>query len=223
MEQTASVQDRWNFAENSLQSAGAATCAEAARVQREVAALIHERSLPPRVRPLKIACLRSVTVEPVLPLIVAAMAARDFAATVELGQFGNHAGEMLSPDSFVARGDFDVCLVLVPLRVDPARLRATPSPESGRRGPIPPSVSGMSGCPGRALQRIDHRRQLRPPPTSLLARRFQSQTPSALAMPLRRPIACWPTTSGRTPTSLSATSSISRSGWARTISTAAGT
>jgi FkbH-like protein len=35
--------------------------------------------------------------------------------TVELGQLGNYFAEIMQPDSFLHRGDFDVCLVLAPL------------------------------------------------------------------------------------------------------------
>ena len=78
-------------------------------------ALAAEGCLPAHVRPLKIAFLRSITVEPVIPLFPAALAARDFAAAVEVGQLGDCANEMLADDSFVVRGKFDVCVVLVPL------------------------------------------------------------------------------------------------------------
>ena len=43
------------------------------------------------------------------------MAERDFAVGVELGQLGNYFAESMQPDSFLRRGEFDVCIVLVPL------------------------------------------------------------------------------------------------------------
>ena len=87
--------------------------AEAARIQREIEALLASGTLPPPLRPLRVACLRSVTVEPLLPQIVAALACRDFAATIELGGLGNFLFEVASADSFLYSGAFDVCVILV--------------------------------------------------------------------------------------------------------------
>ena len=94
---------------------GAAGIAACGRVEREVARLVAEGRLPAYVRPLRIACLRTVTIEPVVASLVAAMAARDFAATVTMGQLGNYAEEIASADSFLYSGGFDVCIVLAPI------------------------------------------------------------------------------------------------------------
>ena len=87
--------------------------AEAARIQREIGALLASGTLPAALRPLRIACLRSVTVEPLLPQVVATLAHRDFAATIELGGLGNVLFEVASADSFLYSSVFDVCIILV--------------------------------------------------------------------------------------------------------------
>lgn len=86
---------------------------EAARIQREIEALLASGTLPAPLQPLRVACLRSVTVEPLVPQVVAALAQRDFAATLELGGLGNFLIEGASAESFLYSGAFDVCLILV--------------------------------------------------------------------------------------------------------------
>ncbi len=87
--------------------------ADAAGIQREVESLLGSAELPPPLRSLRIACLRGVTIEPLVPQIIAAFAERDFAATIELGGLGNYQFEVASADSFLLAGGFDVCVVLV--------------------------------------------------------------------------------------------------------------
>ena len=115
MQSSSAINESWTLLRQSLVPGGAANLGRAAQVQRTVAELLAHGALPPHVRRLRIACLRSVTIEPLMPLLVSSMAARDFAASVELGQLGNYFAESMQPDSFLRRGDFDVCIVLVPL------------------------------------------------------------------------------------------------------------
>lgn len=82
------------------------------RAARAVAEMIAAESLPHDVTPIRIALLRSFTAETLGPSIVATAAVRNIAASVELGQLGNIAAEILAPDSFLQPGSFDACVVL---------------------------------------------------------------------------------------------------------------
>ena len=185
MEQTMSPESRWVSLRDSLSGmSGAVTCAEAARIQREVAALLADNCLPAQVRPLKIACLRSVTIEPVLPLLPAALAARDFAATVELGALGNYAGEMLADDSFVVRGRFDVCIVLLSWE-SLAAAAGDPQAEMGDAGhELQWFLHALDALAERFHGLIIVCNFA--PPAFRLARRFQSQLPNGPRYALSR-------------------------------------
>jgi FkbH-like protein len=84
-----------------------------ARVARQVASLLADGRVPPQVERLRVAVLRSVTIEPLVPSLIAALAELGFAAEVRLGQLGALAQETLRDDSFVYAEAFDVCIVLV--------------------------------------------------------------------------------------------------------------
>ena len=56
------------------------------------------------------------------------MASRDFAVSVVLGQLGNYRAEAIEPASFLRQGDFDVCVVLVPLEAIAADIGTSASP-----------------------------------------------------------------------------------------------
>lgn len=126
------------------ESAGPTSLAVAARIQREIETFLTSGTLPSPLRPLRIACLRSVTIEPLVPQVVAAFAERDLAATIELGGLGNFVLEGTSEHSFLYSGAFDVCLVLV-------------SPESILAGMADPETSfdDMAGAMGIFLQFLD--------------------------------------------------------------------
>jgi len=109
------MNETWTRLRQSIETSGAANVARAAQAQRTVAEMLAADDLPAHVRRLRIACLRSVTIEPLVPLLVSSMAARDFAASVELGQFGNYHAEATQAESFLRRDSFDVCIVVVPL------------------------------------------------------------------------------------------------------------
>jgi FkbH-like protein len=116
MTQPGKTPDAWEQLRESFHAgSGAAAVAVHARIRREVAMLAARGELPPSVRTLKIACLRGVTLEPMASTVVAAMAGSDFAASVSFGQLGNYIGEIFSPDSFLYREKFDVCIVLAPI------------------------------------------------------------------------------------------------------------
>jgi len=116
--------ESWAHVRQSLGAGTEIAMGKALHVQRAVAAMLACGELPPQVRKLRIACLRAVTVEPVMPLLIASMAAQDFAASVELGQLGNYVAESVMPDSFLHRGNFDVCVVLVPWEAVSAECRS---------------------------------------------------------------------------------------------------
>lgn len=109
-------------------AAPAGALAAHARAARGVAELLKAGALPQGVTPLRVAVLRSVTVEPLIPSLVACMADCGFAAQVDVGQLGNIAGEILG-ESFVYAGGHDVCIVLalaehvLPGVTDPAEAR----------------------------------------------------------------------------------------------------
>jgi FkbH-like protein len=81
------------------------------RVARQIQTLLKEDQLPKPVSSLRIAMLRSITAELMLPPIVSRLAEYDLAANVTLGQLGNIAHETLAPDSFVYSGSFDLAVV----------------------------------------------------------------------------------------------------------------
>jgi FkbH-like protein len=111
--QALAIAGEWERLVQAIRTAGAAdTIAVHARSAREIGRLIEAGRLPEHVSPLRIAVLRSFTVEVFQPSLVAALAAYDLAASVQVGQLGNIAQESLSPDSFLYTGSFDVCLVM---------------------------------------------------------------------------------------------------------------
>ena len=170
---SSSINERWTLLRQSLVSDGAANLGRAAQVQRTVANLLAQGTLPPQVRRLRIACLRSITIEPLLPLLVSSMAVRDFAAGVELGQLGNYFAEATQSDSFLRRGDFEVCLVLVPLESIAADVAAA----TGRTEDVRRSLQHYLDCLDHlaswysGLIVVCNFAAWQP----LLARRFQSQ------------------------------------------------
>ena len=87
--------------------------------------MLSNGTLPAYVRRLRIAVLRSVTIEPLVPILVSSMAAHDFAASVELGQLGNIFAEAAQGDSFLGNGEFDICIVLAPLETIAAEIGET--------------------------------------------------------------------------------------------------
>lgn len=104
----------WEGIVHAVRSAGAAdTIAVHARCARQIARLIELGRLPVHVSPVRIAILRSFTVEVFQPSLVSALAAYDLAASVRAGQLGNVAHECLSPESFLYTDSFDACLVMV--------------------------------------------------------------------------------------------------------------
>jgi FkbH-like protein len=109
------MNEGWNHLRLMAETGSSGNVAKAAQVQREVANLLSSGTLPANVRPLRIAVLRTITIEPLIPILVSRMAAHDFAVSVELGQLGNIFAEAMQPDSFLGRGDFDVCIIVAPL------------------------------------------------------------------------------------------------------------
>jgi FkbH-like protein len=62
--------------------------------------------------PLRTFCARSVTVEPLLPHVVAHGACAGLWLEVEVGGYGSFADELLNPEGAVARGEPDLVLLL---------------------------------------------------------------------------------------------------------------
>lgn len=173
-----SPNDVWTGLQNSLKEADNTTyCAEAARIQREVSSLGAENRLPPHVRPLKIACLRSVTIEPVLPLLAASMVLHDFSASIDVGQLGNHVNEMLSADSFVGKGGYDVCIVLLPFETVVADL----DNPNAKLDDVCQSLHLFFKCLEALASRFTGLIIVCnfPPSGNILARRFQSHSPAS--------------------------------------------
>ena len=102
----------WEAAENSTT---AVNLAAQMAVSRRVANAIEKDDLPPHVRQLRVAILRTVTVETLHSVIIAQLARRDYAAQVDLGLLGNYQGEIFGDGSFLSSKKYDVCIVLTPL------------------------------------------------------------------------------------------------------------
>jgi len=83
------------------------------RIARQVGDAIAEGRVPANVVSLRIAMLRSFTVEPLLPPLVAQLARRGFAASIRTGRLGDFAEEILRPDSFQAGVPVDATVVFV--------------------------------------------------------------------------------------------------------------
>ncbi|GMU83509.1 MAG: hypothetical protein AMXMBFR47_33790 [Planctomycetota bacterium] len=83
-----------------------------ARAARDVASHLALGTLAAGVAPLRVAVLRSFTAEVLSPAIIASLAVRGFASQLELGQLGNIAPEILTPDSFVYSDRHQLCVVL---------------------------------------------------------------------------------------------------------------
>lgn len=83
-----------------------------ARAARDVASHLALGTLAAGVTPLRVAVLRSFTAEVLSPAIIASLAVRGFASQLELGQLGNIAPEILTPDSFVYSDRHQLCVVL---------------------------------------------------------------------------------------------------------------
>ena len=109
------MNESWTDLRQLAETSRSGSVAKAAQIQRDIAQMLADGTLPADVRRLRIAVLRSVTVEPLVSMLVSSMAALDFAASVELGQLGNVFAEATQADSFLGRGEFDVCIVLAPL------------------------------------------------------------------------------------------------------------
>lgn len=104
--------DRWSQIVESVRTAPpAATLAVHGRAARAVSDLRQAGELPKGVAPLRVALLRSVTAELLIPSLVANLAECGFAAEVQIGQLGNIAAECLSPDSFVRAQPFDAVMI----------------------------------------------------------------------------------------------------------------
>lgn len=104
--------NRWAEIVESVRSAPpAATLAVHSRAARAVAELRQAGDLPKGVLPLRLALLRSVTAELLVPSLVANLAEFGFAAEVQIGQLGNMAAECLSPASFVRTQAFDAVIL----------------------------------------------------------------------------------------------------------------
>jgi FkbH-like protein len=109
------MKEAWSNLRQLAEASRSGSLAKASLVQRDVAEMLASGQVPDHVRRLRIALLRSVTIEPLVPLLVSTMAAHDFAVSVELGQLGNYFVEATQPDSFLHRSDFDACIVLAAL------------------------------------------------------------------------------------------------------------
>jgi FkbH-like protein len=82
------------------------------KVARAVAEMTAAGTLPPEVRPLHVAILRSITAEVLGNPFIAALAEFGYAARVAFGRLGNLAHEVWDEQSFVYAQPHDVCVVL---------------------------------------------------------------------------------------------------------------
>jgi FkbH-like protein len=109
---SATSQIAWTDIVQQLESQGPSLSIQN-KVARQVQEAISANQLPGNVTILDIALLRSFTIEPLVPPLVAQLARRGLAASIRSGRLGNFAEEIVRRELFLDPGHFDATILFV--------------------------------------------------------------------------------------------------------------
>lgn len=124
---------RWASIVASLRSKPDADFVTVMRAGRALCNLIAAGSIPDGIRRSRIFVLRSMTIEVLVPVIVAECAVRDIAVTIDLGEIGNFGAEVADPQSRAYVGGFDAAILWADADAVLPSMRRSMIPREGER------------------------------------------------------------------------------------------